>query len=127
RGERPATLTIDESSRHKAFRCQLVETRPGQSWQLYVDTAPPLEPGTIRSDVVLKTNLPAQPEIRLGVYAVMPERLEVNPRSIAPTATRGRNEHPVRTHVVSLQNNGPSPVQVTNVSVSDPRVKAALH
>lgn len=124
--DRPVTLTIDESSRHKSFRYQLIETLPGKSWKLYVDTVPPLESGTIRTEIVLKSNHPAQPEIRLGVYAIMPERIAVTPRVIAPQSSAGTGDAPPLSHVLSIQNNGPTEVRVAGVSCSDPRVVTKL-
>ncbi|MCB9858271.1 MAG: DUF1573 domain-containing protein [Phycisphaerales bacterium] len=124
RSERPVSLTMVPSSLDKHFEYDLIETSPGHAFELYVDAHPPYEPGTYRGDILIKTNNPSQPELSIGVFAIMPERVEVLPRviSIATPATAERPDAP-SVHVLNVQNNGDKPVHVTGATCEDKNVK----
>ncbi|MCA9256343.1 MAG: DUF1573 domain-containing protein [Phycisphaerales bacterium] len=123
RAEKPVSVTLDESSLDRRFHYELIETTPGRTFELYVDTKPPFDPGVFRGEVRLKTNLPNQPEMTIPVYAIMPERVEVLPRVISIAQGTGANaESSPSVYVLSVQNNGDKPVHVTGASSGDPRV-----
>lgn len=120
--ERPVKLTMDESSLDKKFHYELVETMPGREFELYVDSRPPFEPGTYRGEIHIKTDLPSQPQLDIGVFAIMPERVEVMPRVISfSTAADGVESAPT-THVLNVESNGDKPVHVVEAHCSDKAV-----
>lgn len=125
RAGKPVRITLDESSLDKKFHYDLIETSPGLEYELYVDTKPPYEAGTYRGEIRLVTDLPTQPELRLGVFAIVPERIEVMPRVIAlPPTSAGATAPSV--HVLRVENHGSKPVRVINASCNDPKVEVVL-
>ncbi len=110
------------------FKFDLIETIKGREYKLFVNTQPPFEPGTHRVEAVLKTNIAAQPEVRVGVYAVVPNRIEAVPTYV-PLQRRGKREthrNTPQTHVIQFNNHGSSPVNALDVSCTDPAVKVKL-
>ncbi len=110
------------------FTFDLIETIKGREYKLFVNTRPPFEPGTHRAEAVIKTNIAAQPELRVGAYAVVPRRIETVPTYV-PLRLRGsRSSHrdKPQTHVIQFNNHGQHPVKVLSVSCSDPAVKVEL-
>ncbi len=125
RADKPVKITLDESSLDKKFHYDLIETSPGLEYELYVDTKPPYEAGTYRGEIRLVTDLPTQPELRLGVFAIVPERIEVLPRVIAlPSTSADATASSV--HVLRVENHGSKPVRVINASCNDPKVEVVL-
>lgn len=127
RSDKPITLTLDKSKLDKRFAYELIETKPGHIYELYVDAHPPYQPGTYRGDVRLKTSLPSQPNLDIGVFAIMPERIEVLPRviSIPTPSPTDKNDTP-SVYVLNLRNNGEKPVSVVSAMCDDPNVKVVL-
>lgn len=123
RSDRPVAITMDESKLDKLFRYELIETSPGHAYELYVDAQPPFQPGTYRGEIKLKTNHPSQPELSVGVFAIMPERVEVLPRviSLVKPGNADTTDAPC-VHVLNLQNNGDKPVHVTGALCEDSKV-----
>lgn len=125
--EQPVQITLDQASLDKRFNYELIETLPGRVYELYVDAHPPYQPGTYRGQIKLKTSLSSQPELDIGVFAIIPERVEVLPRviSISKSTPDAADEEPT-VHVINIQNNGEKPVKVVGATCDDPKVGVVL-
>lgn len=125
-GDKPVKLSLTPPE--GKFKFDLVETIEGREYKLFVNTVPPFEPGTHRAEAVIQTDHAAQPEVRVGVYAVVPPRIETVPTYVPLRGRGDREAHQDRaqTHVVQFNNHGKSPVRVLGISCSDPAVKVDL-
>ncbi len=125
--DKPVELSLAPPAAGR-FKFDLIETIAGREYKLFVNTQPPFEPGTHRFEAVIKTNIAAQPEVRVGVYAVVPSRIEAVP-SYVPLQRRGKratHRGAAQTHVIQFNNHGESPVNVLGVSCTDRAVNVEL-
>lgn len=127
--DRPLQLTLGDLPTGADFKYQLVETIKGQEYKLFVNTLPAYKAGTHRTVATVKTNVKAQGEIKINTFALVPERLDVNPPSISLTPPRGRSVGAPRvmTKVVQMNNYGARPVQLLGATSSDPTVDVETH
>lgn len=126
---RPFRLHLDDLPSEAEFKYQLVETIKGEEYKLFVNTLPAYKPGTHRAVATVKTNVKAQEVIKINTYALVPQRLDVNPPSISLTSPPGKasgTPHAV-TKVVQLNNYGARPVQLLGATSSDSAVEVETH
>jgi len=126
-GDKPVKLSLASPLEGK-FAFDLIETIEGREYKLFVNTRPPFEPGMHRVEAVIKTNIEAQPEVRVSVYATVPNRIETVPSYVSLKRRDKREAHPDRaqTYVIQFNNHGESPVRALGVSCTDSAVKVEL-
>lgn len=124
----PAIITLDPPPDDARFVFQLVETLKGREYKLFVNTRPPYRTGTIRNEVVLRTNIAAQPEIRISAYAIIPADFEVSPAVIplVPLNADPLLANAATTQIVQFNNFRDSDLRITAVTSSDPAVKTGV-
>ncbi len=113
------TLANDRSSDGK-FAWDLVETVEGREYKLFVNTMPPLGKGTLRTDIVLNTNLEKQKEIRTSAYAIVPGRIELTP--VLVPLPSPNNAASTTSQVLHFSNSGQNDVAIESVTCSDSRL-----
>lgn len=117
--DQPMRLTLPAGPTSDGkFAWQLIETMEGREYRLFVNTVPPLAPGTIRSEIVLYTNVDSQKEIRTSAYAIVPGRIEVSP-AVVPLPQPSGDAPVATTQVVQFSNSGSSAVAITGLSCTD--------
>lgn len=120
--DNPLKLTLDQSMDGK-FRAELVEKTPGKQFDLKITAVPPFEPGNLRANFNLKTNIPEQHEVSVEVTGMVPERLEIQPTVITLNAARpGSDDTTGISRVIRFTNFGKDPVKVLEATVDDPAV-----
>jgi len=104
------------------FECRLEETKPGREYELHVAVEPPFTPGFARDTVILETNIPQQPVIKVKMAASFLSRFEVRPPEIlVPTIDEES------TRVVFFSNNDENnPIEVTGVTIDDDKLDKRL-
>jgi len=127
--ERPFQLHLDALPPDAEFKFQLVETIKGQEYQLFVNTLPAYKPGAHRTVAIVKTDVKGQDEIKINTYALVPQRLEVNPPSISLASPPGKDSGAPHglTKVVQVNNYATRPVQLIEAASSDPAVEVETH
>jgi len=125
--DKKLTATVTPTADGK-FTYDLIETEPGEKYELRVAANPPFVPGNLRSRVTLKTSIEEQPEIRIFARAAVPARLDLQPSVIAlrNRPSRARSGRGIA-RVVRFTNYGTTPVNVLDASVDDPDVKTTVN
>ena len=119
----PLQLTVPPPQEGSGFTYELEEVEPGQRYNLTVSTVTPHQPGNLKGDIVLATNLLEQPTATIHVLGSFPARLDVNPpklRLFQPVAGR-----PL-TRPLNFTNFSEHPVKVLGVSSDDPDMELTV-
>lgn len=127
--DRPFRLHLDDLPSEAEFKYQLVETIKGREYKLFVNTLPAYKPGSHRTVATVKTDVKGQETVKINTYALVPERLDVNPPSISLKPRPGKSSGTPRpvTKIVQLNNYGARPVRLLGATSSDPAVEVETH
>jgi Protein of unknown function (DUF1573) len=119
-GEPSLILKIDHvQSEGKQFTAELQETAPGQEYALTIVGDPPFPPGQVMATVALETSIPGRPIYNIGIYAYVPNRIDVQPPKIVVDPA-----YPfIRERLITISNYGSTPIEVTGVAATDPNYK----
>lgn len=120
----PLNVTLQDRATTRPFDVSLATVEPGQRYELVVRTAPPYEKGPMRDLVTLHTNVTSQPTIQVPIFALVPERIDVQPLQLVFGQSAGGLSPPMR--IIQVTNYGDSPVHVVDVSCDDPALKLSL-
>lgn len=125
--DNPLKLTLVPSTEGK-FKYELVEKSPGKQFDLHVTATPPFEEGTLKSTVMLTTNVEAQKDLQVEVMATVPTRLEVQPSVVTLTAPRSDSAPAAEglARVIKFTNYGKTPTKVLEATVDDPTVTVSV-
>ncbi len=106
------------------FELKLVETTPGQAYELHVTANPPFEPGVFAKKIIITTNVPQQERIQIDLRGTAPERLDLSPKVL--TVRPNPNATQATTRVVRFTNYGSKPVKLLEATVDDPAITATI-
>jgi hypothetical protein len=120
--EEPLILFAPESN-NRMFSAQLVTNEPGRGYQLRVSTVPPLGPGSVQGQILLKTSWTNTPVITVMVVANVQPALMVMPTFM--TLSPGPLPNAV-TNSVTIQNNSTNPLTLSEPVVNVPGVEASI-
>lgn len=112
-------LTKSEDAHYKY---ELIETTPGEEYQLFATTRPPMVKGRVESTIELETSLEAQPRLPIRVFAFVPQRLEVMPATVTIEEDKAAQSPRGLSKVLVYSNNGDKPAHIKKVSASDPAI-----
>jgi len=120
--EEPLILSAPQSN-NRMFSAQLVTNQPGRGYQLKISTVPPLGPGSVQGQIVMKTTWTNTPVIPVTVVAnvqpalmVMPAYMRVDAGPLAVAVTNS----------VTIQNNSTNLVTLSEPAVNVPGVEATI-
>ncbi|HUW83206.1 MAG TPA: DUF1573 domain-containing protein [Phycisphaerae bacterium] len=117
--DEPLELEIVEVT-PKGFNVTLETVEEGKRFLLTAQIQPPLERGMHKGHVLLKTNLPKMPQLKVPLSAYIPERITVVPRKIMVfSSTEGKS----RPRYAFMRY---EPVTVLECQASDERIKVEL-
>ena len=112
-------LTLPKQPGHN-LKAELVETSPGQAYELRVTANPPFEPGVFKEDINIDTNIEGQASLKIDVRGMAPQRLDISP-SVLTLASNAENKLPI-TRVVRFTNYGSTPVKLLSATSDDPEI-----
>ena len=126
--ETPLELTVPETRDGSPFTYELVETTPGKTFELHVRTVPPYKPGTLRETIKIGTNVEAQKTLDVRIHGTVPERLDIQPKTITVVAPRGNKRSTGRpvTRLLRFNNYGKRPVKLLEATVDNPDITATI-
>ena len=118
----PFKLTLAPQPTTSQFDFELVETEPGQAYELRVRTKPPYPTGFARATATINTNLEKRKTIPISAFARVPERIDVRPTAITliKPAAGSPAARPMPPRVIAVRNYGNDPVRVLAAVVDDP-------
>lgn len=122
--DKPLELTMAKES-DGGFDFELITKEPGQKYELRVTAKPPFEAGMMKGDANFTTNIDEQKTLSVVARATVPERLDVQPKSITISSRSATDRGMSR--VIRLTNYGNTDVKVTDVSSDDPAIKLTLN
>lgn len=120
--DQPIELKNVQSS-NPAFRVEVKPTVPGREFEIKVTAIPPFKQNANNSTITIDTGHPKKPQVSLTAYCYVPQPVEVSPIRLnipSPITQEGT------TRAVYVKNNTQSPLKVSDLAVSDPKVKAEL-
>lgn len=124
-GQKLELMLTPNTSEH--FRFKLVETDPGNEYELHVTTIPPYKKGDMYAVVVLTSNIEEEKTLRISVSARVPQRIELTPMVMSYYKPV---QLPPNRDYVSLSfwvnNHGATPVEVLEASVDDPAIRTKI-
>jgi hypothetical protein len=120
--EEPLILSPPESN-NRVFSAQLVTNQPGRGYQLKISTVPPLGPGSVQGQIVMKTTWTNTPVIPVTVLANVQPALMVIPSFV--TLSSGPLPNAV-TNSVTILNNSTNLVTLSDPVVNVPGVEATI-
>ena len=121
----PLKLTLAPQPTTSKFDFELVETEPGQAYELRVTTKPPYPTGFPRATATINTNFETRKTITISAFARVPERIDVRPASITlvkPAAGSAVAARPLAPRTIRVRNYGSDPVRVLAAVVDDPEL-----
>lgn len=116
-----AKLT-DVRCNNPLFTTEVKELEPGKKFEMVVTLAGPLQSSTATGKIEFSTGLEEQPTVQLPINAFALSAVEVVPSSV--TIAKERTAPLTRRLVV--RNNLKTPLKVSEVSTSNPQIKATL-
>ncbi len=111
-----------ESTGHENVAAEVREIKAGEEYEVEVTIKPPWPNGYLRGQMKFDTGIEDGSTQEITVYASIPPRLRANPSRIL--VRRGQEEPQELTARLIWDSAGPA--KVTDVSVSDPELKATL-
>jgi thiol-disulfide isomerase/thioredoxin len=108
-------------TQEKRISATLVETQPGEEFELHVKTVPPIEPGMINAVLNIRTNNESQKDLSVRAYARIPKRIDISPPTVlfSPQANAQREQiRPLR-----MNNYGTTPVNLLWARADDPKIE----
>ncbi len=120
--EEPVALVPPQST-NASFRAELRVVRPGREFELAITTVPPLAPGYTRNVFQIETSSAEAPRMIVTAQATVLKAVQLSPERIVlppgpmPTA---------RTNRVSVRNNGPDPLALSEARVDLPGTVARI-
>ena len=120
--EEPLILSAPQSN-NRMFSAQLVTNQPGRGYQLKISTVPPLGPGSVQGQIVMKTTWTNTPVIPVTVVANVQPALMVIPSFV--TLAPGPLPNAV-TNSVTILNNSTNLVTLSEPAVNVPGVEATI-
>lgn len=122
RPNQPLQLTLQSPTDLGRFHIGFRETIPGMEYELTVEGRPPFPVNQTSVPITFRTNLQERPQFVLFLYAFVAPRIQVIPEKIVYDPERfAGQERPIR-----IINNGNTPLEVTEISCSEPRYVLAL-
>jgi len=111
------------------FEYELVETEPGQKFELRVTANPPFATGSLKGEATIKTNVEEQPEIKIVSRASVPARLDLQPSiiSLRDSAKEAQADSRGVSRVVRFTNYGETPVKILEASADDPAITTTVN
>ena len=119
----PFKLSLAPQPTTSKFNFELVETEPGQAYELRVTTKPPYPTGFVRATATINTNFENHKTITVSAFARVPERIDVQPTSITlikPAAGSAAAARALPPRLIRVRNHGDAPVRVLAAVVDDP-------
>lgn len=104
------------------FTATLVESSPGNTYELTVVGAPPYRVGYNNGLIRFETNVPGHPTWAIPIYARLPERIEVIPTKIVCNNAAAVS----KTRPITIKNHGDTPLKVTSIACSSPDYRLTL-
>jgi len=104
------------------FRATLKEVEPGKVYEVTVATVPPLREGPIPAKLIIETDNPELPKIEQNFSPYVMPRLSLMP----PSMSLPDSVTVDITRIVTLRNEGPTPVHVTNVTSTEQAIQTEL-
>lgn len=118
----PLHPKVVSTSGNTEAETELKELEPGEKYELRVAIKPPWPNNAIRGNITLETGVEQAKFQEIAYYASIPPRLQAEP---ARLMVRPDPEREARS-IATLRWSGGPPGKVTEVTVSDPQVKAAV-
>ena len=120
--DNPVELSL-MTPRAGSFEMELTETKPGQSWELKLRTAPPYREQYNRAQVRLKTNLAEQPVVEFPASVYVLPKVEISPSTvIIPRAMPQPRKQPVR-----VTFNTDESYKVLSATADDDQIDVKVH
>jgi hypothetical protein len=117
-------MTLEEPvCSHPAFKATLKIIRPGKEYEILVATVPPLALGTVQAAVSAKTSLTNFPTVNFTALATVQPAMTATPGEVVLPA--GPLSGPTQL-TVSVRNNGPEPVTISDPSLTVSNVTVNL-
>ena len=116
------TLSAPESS-NPSIKAELQTVQPGKAFDLIISTQPPLMSGSVQGNISVKTSSTNVPTLSIPVMAMVQSPVVVSPPQVLWSPLPGAA---ASTRVVSIQNNLPQPMSVSNPVISDPAVEVTI-
>lgn len=115
-------MLTPETGRDGIFSWKLEQVEPGQKAKLTITANEPFEDGTNRGNIVLKTGLKKQPEVKVYAQLVCPPVVECVPPMIwAPSpVTRSFDRR------ISIRYNGQGDMKILSAKCEDERIKPEI-
>lgn len=108
---------------NRNFTAELKTVQPGKEYQLIVSAVPPLNPGNLQQDLMLKTSSTNAPTVAVKIWAniqplvtVMPPQLALPPAPLAHAVT----------NMITIQNNSTHPLSLSEPSCNLQGVEVQL-
>ncbi|MBX3395144.1 MAG: DUF1573 domain-containing protein [Phycisphaerae bacterium] len=103
------------------FDAVLNPVEEGEVYDLTVVGKPPFHFGYNTTSLQFKTGIADYPVYTVNVYAFCPPRLEISPTKIVFNQQASN-----RQRKITIRNNGNTPLKVTSVATTDPRIRVTL-
>lgn len=108
------------------FDVDLIETTPGQAYELRVTAKPPFKPGQINQRIQLETNIEKQKSFIVLVRGTVPERIDVSPTLLTIRPPSANAPRPL-TRIVRITNYGPEPTTILEALIDDPDITVRVN
>jgi hypothetical protein len=119
--DEPAELSNIHST-SPLFRVDTKVVEPGKRYELTIAIATPLQPGNNSGMIEVSTNIPETPTLSIPVQAFVMPDVEVTPPRLTLPQTVGADVN----YRFNVRNGTATPLQVTDLTVSNPAMKVEL-
>lgn len=107
-----------------AFRVETQELEPGKKWDLKVTALTPLNPGNSYGQITFKTDLAEMPDVTLAATCYVAPDVDFTPTQII-LVPQPNQTIPI-TRQVTVRNNMPAPITVTDLVCTSSEVKVSM-
>lgn len=126
RGTRPMHPTLAPLKPNGPFAAGLHELSPGGEFELVITTSEQASAGQVESEIVVSTDLPQVPEIRIPVSATFLPGFELIPGEIFAPSGKGKGETTELRQSVWILNKGRSKLKIDGAACDDPRIRVTV-
>ncbi len=123
REDQPLILS-EPKSNQRAIAAEITTNVPGRSYDLTVKLVPPLGAGNVFGEVSMNTSSSNMPALTVSVWAIAQPAVMVLPAQVQLPPGPFTNQ---LTRSVSVRNNGPTPLELSDLSISAKGVDAKLY
>lgn len=113
--ESPLRLELIPLPPTSGFSIDLRETRPGQEYTAVITAKGPFKDGSTQEFAQFRTSVPEVPVWKLELNAFKPPRIQVNP----PYMGVDGNQRETQKRPLVIMNNGKTPLNVSDITVSN--------